>query len=1100
MKAANPVWIIFSILGLLTCGSFADTYRFNSAVGNNWMEGQNWQNQTAGTSGWLVGGIPLPDADDSVRFNYGGASGTLSTNAGTIDALQIGVDEGGHLTLENGAVLTTDTGEWSGMGAGKACTGSLTLNGGLLTVSNGWAMGYSTNAYTVSLTINGGQMRVASGGFTQTKATTTPSTTLNGGILSVNSLALSSGSINITEGILNIDGNVTNSVAAWKSAGRLLAYGGAIGGVISSIFSNSVTTVWATMLPTVSTPNVIGLAQAVAESQIVAAGLVVGKKTLAWDLPGSPTPGTVYSQSPTGGTTVVTGSSVNLVIVAPQLAPPDTENLTPSTGISEGAFTTQTFDGRTVWVPSTASSMLYFKVPSTFSFVAGLPVYVRIEYYDSGRGMFSAQYDSNLGTNTSDRFHTSEVHSRSSRVGQGGFVYNYQMFEFPLFARRQNGQNDFRFTLSGNDGTPVRIASVQINNRPYNDEKFLYALSRPWLTPYDGPSLDLTDRSTLVGKVMTGYQGWFGTPNDADDKGWRHWGRSSGVDPSPSEITVDMWPWINEYRTNDLYAAGNMVLGDGRPAYLFSSRDPETVRRHFRWMRKHNIDGAYLQRFVSRSSSGYYGNPEFVLANVRAAANQEGRVWAIEYDVSSLESEANPLEVIQNDWNFLVNDCDILNDPRYAYENGKPVLFVWGFSLREISLANADAVIDWLKAQNLYLIAGVHSSWEKKTDWHDHYKKYDQLLAWMEKTQNDLISQKNKLTELGLKILPHAWPGFSWHNLQKTVYPTSYTARNGGRFYWTNLYNAVSIGADQIFLGMFDEYDEGTAVMPMSDNHPDIFTSLTNSWGHYLDNEGRDPFWYLRLSGAARDMLNGLRPVSSTLPSDSSVPQSAFAGEELSVRLGTNNISDGMTHTQPPDGLTRGAFVGGSACRTNLNSYFYFSIDDDLCYANSAGQAVTVEIDFYNGYSGTNFRLYYDGLTNAFTLHPFAVTPASVTGGWKSIRWTISDGYFGNRQNGSSDFRISFGTATAIRSVRIIFPEEMDSTSQPPQIQKSQTVLEWPVLSDAIGWRLHQTGNLLSNMWNEVSGPFVMTNGVMRYNAPQTNSSGFFRLQRPMRQ
>ena len=141
-----------------------------------------------------------------------------------------------------------------------------------------------------------------------------------------------------------------------------------------------------------------------------------------------------------------------------------------------------------------------------------------------------------------------------------------------------------------------------------------------------------------------------------------------------------------------------MVHQDGRPAYLFSSRDPETVQRHFRWMRRHGIDGAYLQRFVSRSSSGYYGAPEFVLNNVRAAANQEGRVWAIEYDVSSLDRDANPLEVITNDWNFLVNDCGILDDPRYVHEDGKPVLFIWGFSVpgREgFTLAEADAILDW---------------------------------------------------------------------------------------------------------------------------------------------------------------------------------------------------------------------------------------------------------------------------------------------------------------------------------------------------------------------------------------------------------------------
>ncbi len=96
------------------------------------------------------------------------------------------------------------------------------------------------------------------------------------------------------------------------------------------------------------------------------------------------------------------------------------------------------------------------------------------------------------------------------------------------------------------------------------------------------------------------------------------------MDPATNNITVDMWPWLEEYEPERIYPAGNMVHQDGRPACLFSSRDPETVQRHFRWMRKHNIDGVYLKRFVTRGNSGFYNAPnEFVLNNVRRTANLE---------------------------------------------------------------------------------------------------------------------------------------------------------------------------------------------------------------------------------------------------------------------------------------------------------------------------------------------------------------------------------------------------------------------------------------------------------------------------------------------
>ena len=113
------------------------------------------------------------------------------------------------------------------------------------------------------------------------------------------------------------------------------------------------------------------------------------------------------------------------------------------------------------------------------------------------------------------------------------------------------------------------------------------------------------------------------------------------------------------------------------------------------------------------------------------------------------------------------------------------MLFIWGFSVpgREgLSLAEADSIVDWFVGQDLYLIAGVHSSWENNAGWYSHYQKYDQLLAWMERSGTDLVRQRNLLNSWGMKILPHAWPGFSWHNLQKLVPLDQYTARAGGDF------------------------------------------------------------------------------------------------------------------------------------------------------------------------------------------------------------------------------------------------------------------------------------------------------------------------------
>ena len=52
------------------------------------------------------------------------------------------------------------------------------------------------------------------------------------------------------------------------------------------------------------------------------------------------------------------------------------------------------------------------------------------------------------------------------------------------------------------------------------------------------------DPSTLNGKVLLGYQGWFSCPGDGSPhNNWRSWSR--GV-PAPDTLTVDLYPDLSE--------------------------------------------------------------------------------------------------------------------------------------------------------------------------------------------------------------------------------------------------------------------------------------------------------------------------------------------------------------------------------------------------------------------------------------------------------------------------------------------------------------------------------------------------------------------------
>jgi hypothetical protein len=138
------------------------------------------------------------------------------------------------------------------------------------------------------------------------------------------------------------------------------------------------------------------------------------------------------------------------------------------------------------------------------------------------------------------------------------------------------------------------------------------------------------DPSTLEGKVLLGYQGWFNCAGDgAPQNNWRSWAR--GV-PSAETLTVDMYPDLTDFAPADLCAVPGFTIR-GRQAYLFSAWNPKVVNRQFQWMKENGLDGVLVQRFVTNIAARRSGG-DVVLRNIMAAAREHGRVFAIEYDVT----------------------------------------------------------------------------------------------------------------------------------------------------------------------------------------------------------------------------------------------------------------------------------------------------------------------------------------------------------------------------------------------------------------------------------------------------------------------------------
>jgi len=369
------------------------------------------------------------------------------------------------------------------------------------------------------------------------------------------------------------------------------------------------------------------------------------------------------------------------------------------------------------------------------------------------------------------------------------------------------------------------------------------------------------DPSTLDGKVLFGYQGWFDCGSN-----WSHWSR--GV-PTAESLVIDMYPDLREFDAADLCAVPGMTIGD-KPAYLFSARNPRVVLRHFRWMEEYGLDGVLVQRFIGETARKR-AEGDTVLRNIIAAAEATGRVFAIEYDISG-GKEATVAQQLQDDWKYLVETVKVTAHPNYLHHRGKPVVSVWGMGLSDVDKhppadpAKALEIVRWFEARATFM-GGTPGYWRTLTrdaapnpGWTGVYRAMDVVQPWTvgryrteaqadDWRKSQLAPDLADLRGRGQLYMPVIFPGFSWHNLNRDA-PKNAIPRNGGDFLRRQTDNARAAGANALKIAMFDEVNESTAMFKVAarrSDAPDQGFWLT------LDADGRElpSDFYLR---AARDI------------------------------------------------------------------------------------------------------------------------------------------------------------------------------------------------------------------------------------------------------
>lgn len=381
----------------------------------------------------------------------------------------------------------------------------------------------------------------------------------------------------------------------------------------------------------------------------------------------------------------------------------------------------------------------------------------------------------------------------------------------------------------------------------------------------------------VVGKITTGYQGWFSCAGDKSPaNNWWHWTPNWSLIPSPTNQIIPIWPDVREYTKT--YNTAFASLGNGNAAKLFSSYDTQTIQTHFKWMKENGIDCAALQRFNPNGGEGAIRNA--ITKKIRDIAPAYNRKFYIMYDISNWE---NFNAEIKSDWTSVMGtSLKVTASSAYAKQNGKPVVCIWGIGFldRPGDAATCIDLIKWFKDQGVYVIGGTPTWWrfdpgvdgnfhDSKAGFLDVYHSFDMISPWMVGPIGNSGDSDNirRIVNEG-DVAECKSLGIDY---QANVVPGGRGARKHGDFMWHQFANMTQIGSAGLYIAMFDEYGEGNQIAKAAEDASMKPTDDTFSFT--LDDDGVhcSSDYYLRLTNDGGRMFKGEIPFTFTRPTLPSV-------------------------------------------------------------------------------------------------------------------------------------------------------------------------------------------------------------------------------------
>jgi hypothetical protein len=254
------------------------------------------------------------------------------------------------------------------------------------------------------------------------------------------------------------------------------------------------------------------------------------------------------------------------------------------------------------------------------------------------------------------------------------------------------------------------------------------------------------------------------------------------------------------------------------------------------------------------------------------------------YDIGGMDD--SKYKLIMEDWKHLVDDLKLTNQKEkttYLFHNDKPLVAFWGIGSGTRNFGHIPEmfdIMDFFKNDPVYggcsIHLGIPSRWRTLGSdtngdprLHEIIEQADVVHPWLvgrfndpmyeEYRQEHIVEDVKWCKERGKSYAPTVFPGFSWYNMRPNEI-TNEIPRNKGEFFWKQIAGAIESRAEMLYVAMFDEIDEGTAIMKCAHEVP-VGKSIFVPFDEEVPSDH-----YLWLTGMAGKMLRGEIPFSKEMP------------------------------------------------------------------------------------------------------------------------------------------------------------------------------------------------------------------------------------------